>query len=317
MRTVASLALLASAQALMVNVTCPDTPNSYSINGVANANLTVSVGESIWFNIDCAGDPFQITNSSWDPFIQAVYPTTSVSNGTLQLNTSASTPGMLGYAADSSAADTMRGWITLRAATPVVTTVTQVQGFPDLNITWTAGAAGACIFDSWNVLFAAGGVVPGCGNLTNISTVSCRASLNGSTSYSFTVQRVCTNAIANSNVSIASNSQTTVSMVGVKICQGGSVCNCGNATTCTCQLVDVCNCQNAGTCVCQGGTCNGGNAGTLICNFPTGCNKQCAKSCPICIGDTISGFFGSDSCSDASFIQASLALVAALFAFSW
>lgn len=326
LRNALSLLLLAGAQAanVVVDVTCPNAPNSFTVDDVENGNVTVTAGDTVWFNVTCASG-FQITNSSGTVLTSGVSPTTPVTNEPLTLNTTvSSTPLVLLYASPSAPA--MKGTIFVSAAgvgpatTPTITSVTAVQDLPYLNITWTPGNAGSCIFASWDLLFATGGngSVPGCTNLTSVAVTSCQATLNGSTSYSFTIQRLCTNPLANSNISIVSGVGTTVSVAGTKICQNVNTCNCGNAETCVCQLTQVCNCQNAGRCVCQGGECNGGNAQTLICNFPTGCNKQCAASCPLCLGSTIGGFFGGgDSCSDAGVIHASLALIAVLFAFSW
>ena len=335
MRVSLSLALLASAaQALSVDVTCPNAPSSFSVNGTENGDLTVTAGETIMFNVNCSAG-FQIT-SNGNAYLEEVFPQGIVTEGMVELNTSATTPKILAYeAADNTTNGTaMQGWIFVQAATnttgnttgnttnttttaatrPSITSVSQVPDLPNLAIRWSAGTAGSCIFSSWNVRFANGGTVLGCTNLTSVTTTSCVAMLNSSTSYSFTVQRVCTNPLLNSNISLTSSAQTTLDVSGSRICQNVDTCNCGNASLCICQLTRVCNCERSGRCICQGGICNGGYTGELVCNMMfKDCNKQCAKSCLTCFGDTVAGYLGADdTCSEGAVIHASTSLLAML-----
>jgi len=299
--------------AVIFNVTCPDT-TAFRLNGVANPTLTVWQGDSIVFFFDpqCGAPPysFQVNVASTTGMLA------DASAAYLEVDTSSSS-SVVGY---SSGGASMMGSINVvpkptRASTPGVPTVSEVTGLPDLLVSWTPGNPGDCVFASWSVQLAGGGAVAGCMNLTAMTNTSCVATnLNGSTSYSFTVQRICTSSLANSDISAASAAQTTISTAGLVVCQNTDTCNCGNATLCTCQLTKTCNCQNSQKCICQGGTCNGGNTGMLICNLPTGCNKQCAAGCIGCLDiGSVSSFLGGGSKStcvnDAVMASASGALL--------
>jgi len=301
-----------------VNVTCAGS--TYVVNGVVNGNVTANAGDSIFFNLYSCSSSFTFEiGTAGGQYTAGVSPT-SANTGVVQFDTNVSTPnsGLFYFCVQNPT--TMTGLILIAEAlvpatapgTPIVTTSV---GVTDLTLSWTAGTANDCVFSNYLVVVVGtGAAVSGCTSFANASVTSCTATnLTAQTSYSFTVQRICTNPSLNSPVSFSSTPQTTISTIGITICQGTDVCNCGNATTCTCQLTNVCNCQNAGTCICQGGTCNGGNAGMLICNFPTGCNKQCAASCPVCLGDAIGGLFGKSTCVSSSVIvSASGALLALL-----
>jgi len=311
-------------------VDCAGDNTGYFVNGTKNGNVMVpNYGDTVNFHLNdttCqSGHPFEIQDQNGFA-CNSITNNNDVASGVITLETdSFSTPTVLRYQCTNH--PPMRGNITIGstmvpAAAPTNLVVTAQQTTTDLILTWAAGTQNDCVFSSWSVTFASGGSgsVTGCTGLNTQGVVTCNATgLAETTSYSFTVTEICTNTAANSAASAASLIVATPSLVGIVICQGNLVCNCGNAQLCTCQGIGsnaVCNCQNAAKCVCEGGTCNGGNAGQLVCATFGGCNQQCAKSCTGTCTSVISDAFGGNSCSGSFILQASSTLLAALLAFS-
>lgn len=85
-------------------------------------------------------------------------------------------------------------------------------GDSSMALSWIAGDANDCIFDSWLVEFASGstGVPTGCSDLTDRSVTECDVSgLTDSTYYSFTVTETCSNSHVDSPTSVASAAVST------------------------------------------------------------------------------------------------------------
>jgi len=101
--------LFATAAALDVLVTCDSAPKYYTIDGMANRQLSIHAGESISFNFDagCSGYPMQIMRIDGTP----------IATNANSLSTSASTPECLIYAATSQPS-TMTGTISVIGGSP-------------------------------------------------------------------------------------------------------------------------------------------------------------------------------------------------------
>jgi hypothetical protein len=106
-----------AAAAMDVVVTCASAPKYYTIDGMANRQLSIDAGDSINFHFDagCSGYPMQIQRIDGTP-----YP----SNGpTTSLVTSAATPECLVYASMTQPL-TMTGTISVVGGTPCGAAVT-------------------------------------------------------------------------------------------------------------------------------------------------------------------------------------------------
>lgn len=108
--------LVATAAALDVVVTCDSAPKYYTIDGMANRQLSINAGESIFFHFDagCSGHPMQIQRIDGTP-----YPT---AGAVTSLVTSAATPECLIYACMVHPL-TMTGTISVVGGTPCGATV--------------------------------------------------------------------------------------------------------------------------------------------------------------------------------------------------
>jgi hypothetical protein len=118
--------LVATAAALDVTVTCSSAPRYYTIDGMPNRQLSIGVGESIFFHFDagCAGHPLQIERIDGTPYVM---------NGPhTMLATEASTPECLVYRCMTHPL-TMTGTISVVGGMPcgaVVTAATTLYNRP-------------------------------------------------------------------------------------------------------------------------------------------------------------------------------------------
>jgi len=109
--------LVATAAALDVTVTCGSAPDFFTIDGVANKQLSIVAGDSIFFHMDagCVADAIQIQQIDGTPF-PAIGPITT-------LVTTGATPSCLIYASMAHPL-TMTGTITIIGGLPCGATLT-------------------------------------------------------------------------------------------------------------------------------------------------------------------------------------------------
>jgi len=212
-----------TGQIVLVTVVCSGT-SSFLVGGDDDPTITINAGDLLFMEIDSSCNsppvrPVQITSGPGIGFLYNVgVAGNGISVGNLSIQTTASTPALLGYRCTTFV---MGGYIfvTGGVVTPAVAPIAPLisQGSPacsSLVITWTPGTENDCVFAAWNVTnVATNGTLEGClpSAMIDEEVTACTATdLDPNTSYSVIVTEVCENQNANSGPSPVSNSLSTL-----------------------------------------------------------------------------------------------------------